>query len=801
MAQQQDAQAMLRQIAELKQKNAAVEQKNADLEQAKAAAEQAKAAAEQKNADLEQDAQATTFNEMLEAYHQYTEKLKVETDKKLSTKGTTTDPKGRYCPTQLRQWKDFPELRDRAFDEVQTALEDSRLFEARHFIKQLVSRETARKLASEKDLGLFLHNLLDVPAASVASNLASRWQLGKEVLFHNHGNFEVEMMHLEEQAARRKNAVPTDQWCLLKLDNTLVRPILVIEHKPPHKLTKDTIFNGLDKEMELKKDILSQATVPTGDHEKFVYHSQMMVAAVMTQTYDYMIRSGLQYGCVITGETLTFLFLNKEDPNILYYHLTEPSDEVKKEVEAGGKPLAFTAVAQMVEFLVLALETKPQDQDWTNDAIKKALTWEMDPEEVLRDFHEKQRTFEKPSSVYKNRVKVLKQRTPYKTRLYLNKLSRQPNDDPPTVKGEKSPPDSDSDDQPDDTPTRPPKGRRLDGKQATSGARSSTQQSKTEPQSQKPQQQTRSYCTQVCLLGLVRQLPLDPDCPNIASHGQVGHSTHHAFTLPTFTTSVREQLGRSLVAGVSDLHTHGSRGALFKIELLSHGYVFVAKACIDLLADSFRNEGRVYQRLADLQGDLIPVYLGNMDMINPWWAAHYEFRHMLLMSHAGQPIDEGNSEADVEAFAEAYVDRCRERGVYNKDLHRGNVLWCEERGTVMFIDLEDVVLFEPRANAVNLKPAAPPKRRILQELEVTGSRIPNFENHPRDGRKRKHVFNYHITREELAGYLAERRKREAEEAEEMRMDGRKGDKRLRTIEETENEVEVEDDVAPEEVMA
>jgi hypothetical protein len=38
-----------------------------------------------------------------------------------------------------------------------------------------------------------------------------------------------------------------------------------------------------------------------------------------------------------------------------------------------------------------------------------------------------------------------------------------------------------------------------------------------------------SYCTQACLLGLVRRLPLDEACPNVSAHRSFGDGSHHTF--------------------------------------------------------------------------------------------------------------------------------------------------------------------------------------------------------------------------------------------------------------------------------
>lgn len=48
---------------------------------------------------------------------------------------------------------------------------------------------------------------------------------------------------------------------------------------------------------------------------------------------------------------------------------------------------------------------------------------------------------------------------------------------------------------------------------------------------------------------------------------------------------------------------------LFKVILLFHGYMFVAKGTRDVFVLDLQHEGKVYQRLRPLQGKMIPVHI------------------------------------------------------------------------------------------------------------------------------------------------------------------------------------------------
>jgi hypothetical protein len=76
--------------------------------------------------------------------------------------------------------------------------------------------------------------------------------------------------------------------------------------------------------MNIPEDVINGLTIPT---PKFVYHSEWLAAAALTQTYAYMIENGLDYSKLITGEVDVFLQVTEDEPYTLYYHLAEPNIE------------------------------------------------------------------------------------------------------------------------------------------------------------------------------------------------------------------------------------------------------------------------------------------------------------------------------------------------------------------------------------------------------------------------------------------------------------------------------------------
>ena len=97
------------------------------------------------------------------------------------------------------------------------------------------------------------------------------------------------------------------------------------------------------------------------------------------------------------------------------------------------------------------------------------------------------------------------------------------------------------------------------------------------------------------------------------------------------------QLAQDPDNGCEPLGKQGARGALFRLTLDSYGYTFVGKGTVYAFKANLKHEGSVYRHLDTLQGELIPVYLGNISLIRTYFL-DFKVRivHMLLMSWAGE---------------------------------------------------------------------------------------------------------------------------------------------------------------------
>ncbi len=115
------------------------------------------------------------------------------------------------------------------------------------------------------------------------------------------------------------------------------------------------------------------------------------------------------------------------------------------------------------------------------------------------------------------------------------------------------------------------------------------------------------------------------------------HGGRHAINQREFLDLVQKQLAEDLNHNCEPLGLQGARGALFKVTLTSHGYVFVGKGTVQAFVPDLRHEGEIYQQITKLQGVLVPVYLGSIDLAE-WYYLNLGVRilHMLLMSWGGK---------------------------------------------------------------------------------------------------------------------------------------------------------------------
>ena len=101
-----------------------------------------------------------------------------------------------------------------------------------------------------------------------------------------------------------------------------------------------------------------------------------------------------------------------------------------------------------------------------------------------------------------------------------------------------------------------------------------------------------------------------------------------------------EQLRRGRGDSYQPLGMQGARGALFKVTLTSHGYTVVGKGTVRVFVKDLRHEAEVYRRLMTIQGVHVPVFLGSIDLDEPYYYdAGIRIVHLMLLSWAGECLD------------------------------------------------------------------------------------------------------------------------------------------------------------------
>ncbi|KAI1411447.1 hypothetical protein F5Y13DRAFT_165727 [Hypoxylon sp. FL1857] len=440
----------------------------------------------------------------------------------------------------------------------------------------------------------------------------------------------------------------------------MTRPILYIcEYKPPHKLTRPQLRFAL-RPMNMIETVVNRRTVPTKQvpEARFQYFADKLTASALTQTCNYMIQCGLEYSLLTTGEAIVFLKVDWQRPSTLYFHLADPSDEVRVHERDG---YYCTAVSQYLAFSLMVFGppgagTPIHTQEERLRAKAAADHWWVDFTDTHRsiptnDLASPPRTW--LTATYHPSIDKAVPRSPYRLRSGISHGASQRT---PGSRGSKRNP-----------PSRPQTGGR----------------------------ENEDYCTQRCLLGLVKGTPLDEWCPNAALHRRVEAGKHHPISHAEFVRLTYDQLKTSLDDGVVPLYLGGARGVLFRITLLAYGYTFVGKGTIEVFIPTLQREEAVYKHLKQNQGLDIPVYLGSVDLRSMNKIYYYDFRvyivYIVLMSWGGVAID---SSVDMDKVR-GCLRAIHNNGVAHRDVRRWNVLSDPRTGRVMVVDFERASLVKP----------------------------------------------------------------------------------------------------------
>ncbi|OAA54153.1 hypothetical protein SPI_09087 [Niveomyces insectorum RCEF 264] len=525
------------------------------------------------------------------------------------------------------------------------------------------------------------------------------------------------------------------------------------EHKPAHRLRAPVVQQLMQKKIDPDYVVQMARRKATGqpreDAKKTVPGSapgQVYYTYALAQTFHYMVSAGILYGYLASGDTLTFLHISRTDPTTLLYRPVIFLDFAKGITAGAGDDrladmTADTAdlpVAQLCGLAVRAKAAGTEDERWRTAALNRLATFPNLPPGLAESLASTSAS-ESPSSPADSHgsekrrfshdedkdededgddrgdsggARGRKRPSQYLTALRTN----QPRVPSPLGQHDAS------------TSQHPPWNR------AWFGLRPPVflPPNRFDPVSFRP---LRPYCTQACLRGLARGLPLDETCPNVLLHRRAarfarcgvamtaddvaparhGEETWHAIRS---TAELERLLVLQLYGNILqdcqcllDEGKVGRIGCLFKLTLTGYGYTFVAKGVQSFDRRRLQSEKAVYARLAEQQGRLLPVYLGMVQLLLPYPRNDAVLvSHMLLMSYGGLGMDAqalarrvrpGRDLAGVDLRQEA--DRTWQElqalGIEDEDLENmdSNFTWCDEARRMMRVDFHCAYVHPPRA--------------------------------------------------------------------------------------------------------
>ncbi|KAF4123185.1 hypothetical protein GMORB2_6735 [Geosmithia morbida] len=683
--------------------------------------------------------------------------------KSQSTTSGRTSIFGKYYPHRIRPWDDFRHACHDAFERVRAVLGDSSRLPSimdvdaakRSVDEQLpLAFLDSEHFRNEAKTSFVIHEALERPAQHVMNAYLEAVGSQVRLYFDNRSAGWQARVRPPADAARseasssvqvsdernagvvaQKPGVTTQPDCLV-LASTMPSPpaetagegqrehagrprsvyrVLMGEHKSVHRIRAQALsrFNHTP----LPEDIMVQLAKVNNKTLHGRQHSggspsdvntmpaprllpgQIYFINALTQTFHYMVTSGVEYSFLASGETLTFLRLSGDDPTTLSVHTEAFPQHRQTMSQMGMGGIHELPISRLCGLCMLAFESTPEPpRQRSMNVFRLALFPELPPSHQPRPSLQSG-----PSS------------SPQRDDNDDHDDGHDDDHDIDTDTGDRghgSPSNADgsSSSRPQPSVYQPPKSSPLKLKDKDRKKRRITSPSLPSPFDPSTFRPIRPYCTQACLRGLLRGENVDRGCPNVLLHLEAQrHACHpkgprwarrHAITGDELRELVRHQLLENSELDCQCLLDDGARGAigcLFKITVTGFGYTLVAKGVETLHSRRLRHEMRVYDKLDTQQGLLIPVCLGTIKLFLPYPMVNCTLiTHMLLMSYAGEPLYRESSRQaleragiDVDEEERRTIQELQAVGLTDgDDISNGNVMWCAETKRVMKIDFD-----------------------------------------------------------------------------------------------------------------
>ncbi|KAJ5550881.1 hypothetical protein N7461_005579 [Penicillium sp. DV-2018c] len=417
------------------------------------------------------------------------------------------------------------------------------------------------------------------------------------------------------------------QSFIKRIDGDIHTLLATVAYKPPHKLSLEILRKGLG-DMDLWENMVQTNKMLHNEADRSVYNAQRLVCAALVQQYHVMIEEGLEYSYLTTGIALVLLWVPREKPSTLYYHLCVPNEEVGDPDVDLAQP--NTPIARVLCLCLMSLRSRQRDQEWRN--------WHSST------LHTTETNFD-PSNT-NAATEELQQNHPSNSTDYVS-------------------PESDSNSLTSETALAVAEKKRGYSQQPS---QPSPRQNEIDRQKDISQRRNAQFCTQRCLLGLRKGGPLDDSCPNVDLHRRGAAND--------------EDIDRCIPFGFC-----GSYGAPFKLTCSIHGYTVIGKGTTsDLWRKYVSHEADIYHILRKVQGSAVPVFLGKPDLAKFYFHCGGQIRHMLVMGWAGESIAEFERTSDLNREIERSKKEVRALGVRHLDLRDANILWNGQLGRAMIID-------------------------------------------------------------------------------------------------------------------
>ncbi|RDA91568.1 hypothetical protein CP533_5962 [Ophiocordyceps camponoti-saundersi (nom. inval.)] len=684
--------------------------------------------------ELQRLLQNTTFKECLTAYHEHLYSMLpqiIERDpSKCNTEVGHTKVDDRVIPPCLSEWHDFLDRQDEIFELVEGIWrEGERAFDNKSAIMSFAGQLKTKKISNEKSTAFVIEAALERPTKMMIDELIKKDDFRRQLNIPRGVEFRSDLTGVVGQARGIGNGI-SDQYCC----HTAGSVIFLTEYKPPHKL-KPASFDLMKPGLDIHKSIVKRKFVP--EKERKAFRKEIDMAAAIVQTFKDMVHQGINYGVLTTGETIVFFHFDlKKNSHELFYHVADFSADAQT-----PENYRRTALGQFLAFTLMAARGEPgenftQDSDDIRGMMDKMRKWrepKFKNEQPDKEQQDPQPQDSEPGSSQSSSESSTADPTYHPTepvspdngerrtlrpRAQSSSCRREADEDSNCLSNG----DDDDDDDDEQQSRKQVPGANFGGRQE--GQQPESNENKDSDggagaASQGTNGQSRPYCTQQCLLGLVNGDQLDAKCPNVALHHETGRSVNscHPINYDQFLELLRKQLKWSIVQGIkrAGRYAFGATGILFQITLLKYGYTLVFKGGEETAGGALQHERTVYRRLQPIQGKNVPVCLGMIDLRTAGGSMHWksvedgysEIVHLLFLSWAGVTLSDaeirGEARQEVEEKAKRSFRAMHELGVIQEDVRPDNMLVNDEVDGIMVIDFERATLLERPRNPLLVK--------------------------------------------------------------------------------------------------